>query len=129
MTTRRDYPDGALWRLAVEGFNRILVDDVCRLAVDGGFDSNTTKTARSRIWKEVADLYEIFLVGYCGRPLPSDSLSTVVGKADESLEMTTLDILGDKILKSPVDAPYDVMFFLINPCIVQKYVYKALENI
>ncbi|XP_024026387.1 protein MON2 homolog [Morus notabilis] len=114
MTTRRDYPDGALWRLAVEGFNRILVDDVCRLAVDGGFDSNTTKTARSRIWKEVADLYEIFLVGYCGRPLPSDSLSTVVGKADESLEMTTLDILGDKILKSPVDAPYDILQILVS---------------
>lgn len=114
MTTRRDNPDGALWRLAVEGFNRVLVDDFCKLSVDGGLDSSTSKPARTRIWKEVADLYEIFLVGYCGRALRSDSLSTVVGKADESLEMTTLDILGDKILKSPVDAPNDVMFLLIK---------------
>ena len=120
MTTRRENPDGALWRLAVEGFNRILVDDFCKLALDGGLDSSISKPARTRIWKEVADVYEIFLVGYCGRALPSDSLSTAVVKADESLEMTTLDILGDKILKSPIDAPYDVMFLLIKLCTIQK---------
>ncbi|GMN25335.1 hypothetical protein TIFTF001_000898 [Ficus carica] len=114
MTTRRDNPDGALWRLAVEGFNRVLVDDFCKLSVDGGLDSSTSKPARTRIWKEVADLYEIFLVGYCGRALRSDSLSTVVGKADESLEMTTLDILGDKILKLPVDAPNDILRKLVS---------------
>ncbi|KAF4374415.1 hypothetical protein G4B88_026302 [Cannabis sativa] len=111
MTTRRDNPNGALWRLAVEGFNRIVVDDVCKSALDGGLDSSISKPARTRVWKEVADVYEIFFVGYCGRALSSDSLSTAVVKADESLEMTTLDILGDKILKSPIDAPQDVMFF------------------
>ena len=125
MTTRRDNPDGALWRLAVEGFNRILVDGVCKSAVsNGGLDSSTSKPARTRLWKEIADLYEIFLVGYCGRALPSDSLSTVVVKADESLELATLDILGDKILKSPVDAPYEVMFLPIkkkeNLCVLPK---------
>ncbi|PON73920.1 Armadillo-type fold containing protein [Parasponia andersonii] len=113
MTTRRENPDGALWRLAVVGFNRTLVDDFCKLAVDGGLDSSISKPARTRIWKEVADVYEIFLVGYCGRALPSDSLSTAVVKADESLEMTTLDILGDKILKSPIDAPYDILQRLV----------------
>lgn len=109
MTTRRDSPDGALWRLAVEGFNHILVDDLCKLSVDSGHDSNVSKPARTRIWKEVADVYEIFLVGYCGRALPSDSLSAVAVKADESLEITTLNILGDQILRLPIDAPSDVI--------------------
>lgn len=108
MTTRRDSPDSSLWRLAVEGFNRILVDDVCKLSVDFGHDSSVSKPARIRIWKEVADVYEVFLVGYCGRALPSDSLSTVAPKTDESLEIATLNILGDQILKSPSDAPADV---------------------
>lgn len=110
MTTRRDNPDGALWRLAVEGFNRILVDDARNSAINAGLDSGASKPARTRIWKEVADVYEVFLVGYCGRALPSDSFSTVDVKTDESLEMTVLDILGDKILKSPIDAPFDVIF-------------------
>ncbi|CAL8166611.1 unnamed protein product [Prunus armeniaca] len=110
MTTRRDNPDGALWRLAVEGFNRVLVDDARNLAINAGLDSGASKPARTRIWKEVADVYEVFLVGYCGRALPSDSFSTVDVKTDESLEMTVLDILGDKILKSSIDAPFDVIF-------------------
>uniref|UniRef100_A0A803R4P2 Mon2 C-terminal domain-containing protein n=1 Tax=Cannabis sativa TaxID=3483 RepID=A0A803R4P2_CANSA len=114
MTTRRDNPNGALWRLAVEGFNRIVVDDVCKSALDGGLDSSISKPARTRVWKEVADVYEIFFVGYCGRALSSDSLSTAVVKADESLEMTTLDILGDKILKSPIDAPQDILQRLVT---------------
>ncbi|KAM6576949.1 hypothetical protein CsatB_028786 [Cannabis sativa] len=114
MTTRRDNPNGALWRLAVEGFNRIVVDDVCKSALDGGLDSSISKPARTRVWKEVADVYEIFFVGYCGRALSSDSLSSAVVKADESLEMTTLDILGDKILKSPIDAPQDILQRLVT---------------
>ncbi|XP_048323990.2 uncharacterized protein LOC107412268 isoform X2 [Ziziphus jujuba] len=114
MTTRRDSPDGALWRLAVEGFNHILVDDLCKLSVDSGHDSNVSKPARTRIWKEVADVYEIFLVGYCGRALPSDSLSAVAVKADESLEITTLNILGDQILRLPIDAPSDILLRLVS---------------
>lgn len=107
--TRRDNPDGALWRLAVAGFNRILVDDVSRLTINGGPISSISKPARTRIWKEVADVYEIFFVGYCGRALPSNSLSPVAQKDDELLEMTILNILGDNILKSPIDAPLDVI--------------------
>ncbi|KAL5566940.1 hypothetical protein UlMin_030104 [Ulmus minor] len=114
MTMRRDNPDCALWRLAVEGFNRILVDDVCDLAADGGLDSSISKPVRTRIWKEVADVYEIFLIGYCGRALPSNSLPTVTVKADESLEMITVDILGDKILKLPIDAPSDILQRLVS---------------
>ncbi|KAK3011261.1 hypothetical protein RJ639_010612 [Escallonia herrerae] len=108
MTTRRESPDGSLWRLAVEGFNRILIDDVEKLA-SGGPNSSIRKPARIRIWKEVADVYEIFLVGYCGRALPSNSYSAASLKADESLEMNILDILGDKILKSQIDAPLDIL--------------------
>lgn len=109
MTTRRDSPDSSLWRLAVEGFNHIVVDDVCKLSSDVGHDSSVSKPARTRIWKEVADVYEVFLVGYCGRALPADSFSAVAAKTDESLEITTLNILGDQILKSPIDAPADVI--------------------
>ncbi|KAK9292717.1 hypothetical protein L1049_020696 [Liquidambar formosana] len=114
MTTRRDCPDGALWRVAVEGFNRILVDDVNKLVNNYGPDPSISRPARIRIWKEVADVYEIFLVGYCGRALPSNSLTSMVLKADESLEMTILNILGDKILKSRSDAPIEILQRLVS---------------
>lgn len=110
MTTRRDNPDGALWRSAVEGFNRILIDDVSKL-LSCRPELATHRPARIRMWKEVADVYEIFLVGYCGRALASESLSVASLKADELIEMNILDILGDKILKSEVDAPHNVILF------------------
>lgn len=113
MTTRRDSPDGTLWRSAVEGFNNIVLDDVNKLAVNFGPDPSISKPARMRVWKEVADVYEIFLVGYCGRALPSKSLSDMALKADESLEMTILNILGDKILQAQIDAPVDILQRLV----------------
>lgn len=113
MTTRRDNPDGSLWRVAVEGFNRIIVDDISGITLNCGTDSKISKTASMRIWKEVADVYEIFLVGYCGRAIPSNSLSSEALRADEALEMTILNILGDKILKSPIDAPSEILQRLV----------------
>ncbi|XP_011003788.1 PREDICTED: protein MON2 homolog isoform X2 [Populus euphratica] len=113
MTTRRDNPDGSLWRVAVEGFNKIIVDDISGFTLNCGTDSKISKTASMRIWKEVADVYEIFLVGYCGRAIPSNSLSSDALRADEALEMTILNILGDKILKSPVDAPSEILQRLV----------------
>ncbi|WOG82786.1 hypothetical protein DCAR_0101954 [Daucus carota subsp. sativus] len=113
MTTRRDNPDGALWRSAVEGFNRILIDDVSNLPSCGP-DLATHRPARIRMWKEVADVYEIFLVGYCGRALASESLSAASLKADELTEMNILDILGDKLLKSELDAPHNILQRLVN---------------
>ncbi|XP_058086558.1 uncharacterized protein LOC131233785 [Magnolia sinica] len=110
MSTRRDNPDGALWRLAVEGFNCVLVDDVSRLNMDQGIDP----PARTRMWKEVADVYEIFLMGSCGRALPSDALSPAALKADELLEMTVLNVLGDNILKKQIDAPIDILQRLVS---------------
>ncbi|XP_020208634.1 protein MON2 homolog isoform X2 [Cajanus cajan] len=113
MTTRRDNQDSALWRLAVEAFNRVLIDYVTKLT-NGGPDSSISKPVRTRIWKEIADVYEIFLIGYCGRALPSNSLSAKVLEADESLEMSILNILGDSILKLPVDTPTDILQRLIS---------------
>lgn len=113
MTSRRESPDAGLWRLAVEGLNQILVDDVSKVASCGP-DPIISRPARIRIWKEVTDIYEIFLLGYCGRALPSNSLSVALLKADESLEMNILDILGDKVLMSQIDAPHDVTFVPIK---------------
>lgn len=113
MTTRRDNPDSALWRLAVEAFNRVLVDHVTK-STDGAQHLGITKPVRTRIWKEIADVYEIFLVGYCGRALSSNSLSVVALEADESLEMTILNTLGDIVLKLPIDTPLDVVERLIS---------------
>lgn len=113
MTTRRDSPDGPVWRLAVEGFNRLLVADVGRLSQIGETHPYISRSTRNRIWKEVADVFEIFLVGYCGRALSSNVLSATVLKADISLDMAFLTSLGDRILKSQIDAPSDVISFLI----------------
>lgn len=108
MITRRDNPDGSLWRLAVEGFSCVLLDDISKLTGNAGPELTITRPARMRIWKEVADIFEIFLIGYCGR-----ALSVMVDSADESLEMNLLDILGDKILKSQIDAPLEILERLI----------------
>uniref|UniRef100_M4D0I4 Protein MON2 homolog n=1 Tax=Brassica campestris TaxID=3711 RepID=M4D0I4_BRACM len=113
MMTRRDNPDGSLWKVAAEGFNRLLVEDVKICSAGGDTDLKVSKTARMRIWKEIGDVYEIFLVGYCGRALSSNSLPAAALKANETLEMALLDGLGDVILKSTVDAPREVLERLV----------------
>ncbi|CAA0836755.1 ARM repeat superfamily protein [Striga hermonthica] len=110
MTTRRDDPDGTLWRIAVEGFHRLLIDDVKKLKPESCTDHSITRLQRVHVWKEVADVYELFLVGHCGRALPSNKVSEI----DESLEMNILDILGDKILGSDTDIPVDILQRLIS---------------
>ncbi|XXG73744.1 hypothetical protein AAC387_Pa07g2600 [Persea americana] len=110
MSTRRDTPDGSLWRLAVEAFNHLLVGEVSR----GNTDHQIDQSARVRLWKEVADVYEIFLVGSCGRALPSDDLFSTALKADESLELTVLNVLSDTILKAQSDAPIDILERLVS---------------
>ncbi|XP_031404263.1 protein MON2 homolog isoform X3 [Punica granatum] len=114
MIMRRDDPDGVLWRSAVEGFNRILIDDVSKSESNSETDSSIRRPARIRFWKEVADVYEIFLIGYCGRALSSNYLPAGTLSADETLEMTILDVLGDKVLKSSIDAPPDILQRLIS---------------
>ncbi|XP_010923723.2 uncharacterized protein [Elaeis guineensis] len=114
MSTRRDNPKGSLWRVAVEGFNRVLVDDASREIKDYKKDPNTYRPARVRLWKEVADVYEIFLVGSCGRALSSDAPSAELLKTDELIELTVLSVLGDKVLKSQIDAPLEILQRLVT---------------
>ncbi|KFK26462.1 hypothetical protein AALP_AA8G252200 [Arabis alpina] len=114
MMTRRDNPDGSLWKVAAEGFNRLLVEDVKICSVGADTDLKISKTARIRIWKEIGDVYEIFLVGYCGRALSSSSLPAAALRANETLEMALLNGLGDIILKSTVDAPREVLERLVS---------------
>ncbi|EHA8586981.1 protein MON2 [Cocos nucifera] len=114
MSTRRDNPKGSLWRVAVEGFNRVLVDDASRESKDYKNDPNTYRSARVRLWKEVADVYEIFLVGSCGRALSSDAPSAEVLKTDELIELTVLSVLGDRVLKSQIDAPLEILQRLVT---------------
>lgn len=114
MMTRRECPDGALWRVGLEGFNQVVLHDISRLSITDKLDPSTSRPARIRIWKEVADVYEIFLVGYCGRALAANSLSTVTINSDEQLEMSTLNILGDKILKSEIDVSADILQRLVS---------------
>ncbi|KAJ9561791.1 hypothetical protein OSB04_006951 [Centaurea solstitialis] len=113
MITRRQNPDGGLWGLAVKSFNQLLVDDIDKLRQSAPPDLSSNRPARIRLWKEVADVYEIFLVGYCGRALPSSSLAAISKEDDESLEMELLDVLGDKILFSEIDASRDILERLI----------------
>ncbi|GFP93569.1 protein mon2 homolog [Phtheirospermum japonicum] len=114
MTTRRDDPDGTLWKLAVDGFQRILIDDVKKPKPANSTDLIITRSSRIHVWKEVADVYELFLVGHCGRALPSNSVSPAASQTDESLEMNILDTLGDKILRSDTDVPLDILRRLIS---------------
>lgn len=101
-----------LWRIAVEGFNHVLIDDITKLIKDSDIDPNKRKSVRIRFWKEIADVYEIFLVNSCGRALSSDVSSESL-KSDEILEMTILDVLGDKLLKAELDAPIDVLSYFV----------------
>ncbi|XP_047946837.1 protein MON2 homolog [Salvia hispanica] len=114
MTTRRDDPDGTLWRLAVDGFQRILIDDVNNVSHIPETHLTITRSSRTQVWKEVADVYDLFLVGHCGRALPSSRHSAAVHQTDESVEMNILDILGDKILASDADLPPDILQRLIS---------------
>lgn len=114
MATRRDNPKGALWRLAVYGFNQVLMDDLSRVHTDYKKDANLFKLSRARLWKEVADVYEIFLVGSCGRALSSDAPSAEALKADELIEMTVLGVLGDGILKGQIDASIEILQRLVT---------------
>ena len=109
MSTRRDNPNGKLWRLAAEGFNHLLVQTITRSNTNES-QERKPKTHRQRLWKEVADVYDTFLVGSCGRAIASETLSAETLTADESLENTILNTLGDKILKATLDAPHDVIF-------------------
>nr|XP_034597637.1 protein MON2 homolog isoform X2 [Setaria viridis] len=114
MNTRRDNPRGTLWRISAECFNRVVTDEVRQDNADCRSDVNSYKLSRARFWKEVADVYETFLVGSCGRVLSSDVPSADSITADETLEMSVLSVFGDDILKLQKDAPVEVLQRLVN---------------
>ncbi|XP_028554157.1 protein MON2 homolog isoform X3 [Dendrobium catenatum] len=113
MNTRRDSPKGSLWRLAVEGFNRILTVELMEADNNTKLDPHIYRHARARLWKEVADVYDIFLVGSCGRALSSDGNAESL-KADEMIEMTVLNVLTDMLLKGKIDAPVEILHRLVS---------------
>ncbi|GJZ80974.1 T-complex protein 1 subunit eta [Tanacetum coccineum] len=49
---------------AVKSFNLVLVNDVSKLKHQSGSDQSTYRPARIRFWREVSDVYEIFLLHY-----------------------------------------------------------------
>ncbi|VAH80557.1 unnamed protein product [Triticum turgidum subsp. durum] len=114
MNTRRDNPRGTLWRVSAECFNRVVTDEVRQENAECGSDMNSYRLSRARFWKEVADVYETFLVGSCGRVLSSDVPSADSATADESLEMTVLTVFGDSVLKLQKEAPVEVLQRLVN---------------
>ncbi|XP_042398524.1 protein MON2 homolog [Zingiber officinale] len=114
MTTRRDNPNGTLWKVAVDGFNNVLIDAISRIGMENKVDQNAYKILRANIWKEVADVYEMFLVGSCGRVPSSSSPSVEALEADESIEMNLLSILVDKVLKCQTDAPIEILERLVT---------------
>lgn len=109
MNTRRDNPTGSLWRISLDCFNKLVADDGRSPSLlDAKTETTAYRLTRARLWKKVADVYEIFLVGSCGRALTSDVL-----KADELIEMNFLKVLGEHVLKGQVDAPVEVHLLLL----------------
>lgn len=117
MNTRRDNPRGTLWRISAECFNRVVTDEVRQDNADCKSDVNSCKVSRARFWKEVADVYETFLVGSCGRVLSSDVPSADSITADETLEMSVLTVFGDDILRLQKDAPVEVSWSIRSICL------------
>lgn len=121
MCTRRDLPHCTLWRTAVGAYNSILLKD---LAAISSFEHPLTEESESlqsgpgrpRFWKELADVYEAFLVGSCGRAVTVDlgSPSEDSLKADELLEKNVLDVFCNKVLKTCQNAPSEVIGRLVH---------------
>uniref|UniRef100_A0A0A9E2J4 Mon2 C-terminal domain-containing protein n=1 Tax=Arundo donax TaxID=35708 RepID=A0A0A9E2J4_ARUDO len=114
MNTRRDNPRGTLWRISAECFNRVVTDEVRQENANCRSNVNSYRLSRARFWKEVADVYETFLVGSCGRVLSSDAPSADSITDDETLEMSVLTVFGDDVLKLQKDAPVEVLQRLVN---------------
>jgi hypothetical protein len=140
--TRRDMPDSDLWRVAVRSFKQILdsvlgapetapdwnIASPPAEAIDSAsienwtealqrrLDSQTPETlgelGRPRLWKELAELFEEFLLGACGKPqlggVPAD-----VAKSDEQLEGVALDTLCERVLAHCREAPEEVQRRLV----------------
>jgi hypothetical protein len=103
-----------------------VTDEVRQENAECRSDVNSYKLSRARFWKEVADVYETFLVGSCGRVLSSDVPSADSVTADESLEMTVLTVFGDCVLKQQKEAPVEVCSLIRCTCCGLKEFKKSL---
>ena len=115
MCTRRDLPHITLWRVSVAAFNSMLMQDLSIISSSEPLyksdnDLLQNGLVRPRFWKELADLYETFLVGTCGRAstVGTNSLNDDSLKADELLEQNVLDVLCNRVLKLCQNAPVEV---------------------
>ena len=117
MATRRDSPKEKLWKTAVNAFISVLrkalicdtADSEHHIAQENLVASGTI---RSRFWKEVADVYDKFMVGACGRviSLPAGvTMEPAVLEADEQVENMVLSFLTDELLTCCQDAPREVI--------------------
>ncbi|KAI5060182.1 hypothetical protein GOP47_0024602 [Adiantum capillus-veneris] len=121
MCTRRDAPFGNLWRTATTAFNTILLEDIVLVSMlerpcKGQTDKLSSGPGRPRFWKEVADVYEAFLVGSCGRAVTvsTESCSDDHMKVDELLEQNVLEVLCNTVLKTCQAAPSEVITKLVH---------------
>eukprot|EP00250_Pteridium_aquilinum_P017543 c23683_g1_i1 orf=245-5539(+) len=121
MCTRRDAPQGSLWRTAVGTFNSILREDLVSIPLFehlsmGETDKLQGGPGRPRFWKELADVYEAFLVGSCGRAVTVDTQTSSGDylKTDELLEQNVLDVLCNQVLKTCQNAPPEVITKLVH---------------
>ena len=122
MSTRRDSPKGKLWKTAVNAFISVLRNAlICDTANSEYHVSQETLVAsgtiRSRFWKEVADVYDKFMVGTCGRAIPQAadvSVEPEVLDADERVQSMVLSFLTDELLTCCQDAPREVRVLLIH---------------
>lgn len=122
MATRRDSPKEKLWKTAVNAF----ISVVRRALICDTADSDhyvaqenlvASGTIRSRFWKEVADVYDKFMVGACGRAISLPAGLTIepeVLDADEQVENMVLCFLTDELLICCQDAPREVRILLIH---------------
>lgn len=105
-------------KVAVEGFKHVLEDalvpDVVNVPLvpsSQGQRGPVVEAGRSQFWKDVADVYEKFLMGACGAAdcVPAgQSIAPEAVKADRVLEVSGVDLLCEKALKSCQDAPSEV---------------------
>lgn len=122
MATRRDSPKEKLWKTAVNSFISVLRGALINDIVDSKHDIAqenpvASGTIRSRFWKEVADVYDKFMVGACGRAISLPAGVTIepeVLDADEQAENMVLSFLADELLTCCQDAPREVLQHLVG---------------
>lgn len=142
MITRRDAPDSDLWRVAVRCLKQVLdaalgtpesspdwnIASPTAEAVDSSSLEDWTaalqrrlegdpsealgELGRPRLWKELAQLFEDFLLGACGKPALG-GIPPETARSDEQLEGVALDALCERLLAHCREAPDEVQRRLV----------------